>query len=197
MYINQPIKNYLKLLAGRQAVPGGGSAAALVAAAGTALYVMVAAYSEPTRKIQQAKRKLKKIQAAMEGIVDRDAVVFTKLQEAMKMPREVKQRTRLVQLGLRNAALAPLKLAGLCVAAMEAGAFLAEKGNKNLITDTGAAALFLESAFAGAALNVRINLKYLKQPGFVRSRIGQLQKLQRRMDTLKQRLARSVEQKVR
>lgn len=195
MYIRQPIDKYLKLLAGRQAVPGGGSAAALVAAAGTALYLMVAAYSEPTRQIQQAKRKLKKIQAAMEDIVDRDAAVFIKLQEAMKLPREVKQRTRLVQLGLRNAALVPLKLAGLCVAAMHAGAFLAEKGSKNLITDTGAAALFLESAFDAANLNCRINLKYIKQSGFVRCRLGQLKTLGRRMRTVTQRVMGKVHQK--
>jgi formiminotetrahydrofolate cyclodeaminase len=44
---------------------------------------------------------------------------------------------------------------------------LAGIGNKNLITDTAIAALFLESAFFAAKFNVYINLKYIKDLEFV------------------------------
>ena len=44
---------------------------------------------------------------------------------------------------------------------------LVDIGNKNLITDTGVSALLSAAAIDAAILNIRINLKFINDPGFV------------------------------
>jgi formiminotetrahydrofolate cyclodeaminase len=46
---------------------------------------------------------------------------------------------------------------------------LIKKGNVNLLSDVGVAAVLLESAFASAYFNIEINLKLLKDKGISRA----------------------------
>jgi formiminotetrahydrofolate cyclodeaminase len=53
---------------------------------------------------------------------------------------------------------------------------LLEKGNLNLVSDVGVAAVFLESAFTSACFNVQINLKGIGDKKLTRSIQNELKK---------------------
>jgi formiminotetrahydrofolate cyclodeaminase len=51
------------------------------------------------------------------------------------------------------------------------------KGNANVVSDAGVAVLMAEAALRGAALNVLINLKWIKDDAFVAEQRARLDKL--------------------
>jgi len=153
-YKKQSLSKYLEHLSARTPVPGGGSAAALNAALGSALVSMVVNFTLGNPKYARFERELKDALARSEklkgdflGLVDLDALAY-KSGDA------------------RKALDVPLMLARLCCEAAKLCPLLVKKGNVNLISDVAVAAIFLESAFAAACFNVEINLKLLKQDSF-------------------------------
>jgi formiminotetrahydrofolate cyclodeaminase len=62
---------------------------------------------------------------------------------------------------IRDALNVPFMVARLCFEAIKLCPPLINKGNVNLVSDVGVAAIFLEAAFVSAVFNVDINLKSL------------------------------------
>jgi formiminotetrahydrofolate cyclodeaminase len=154
MYKNSSLKKYLDDLAAGLPVPGGGSAAALVASLGVALISMVIRFTLGRPKYAKYQTELKRMLAASERtrkrlleLVDLDIEAFEskKIEKAIEVPQEV---------------------ARLCWEAMKICPALVNKGNINLISDVAVACALLESGFSSALFNVEINLKCLKvSPG--------------------------------
>ena len=71
---------------------------------------------------------------------------------------------------------------------------MAKYGNKNLITDTAIAAIFLEGAFFSAKFNVYINLKYIKDIDFVGEVHKVLAPLEESMPVLKEEILEMCEE---
>lgn len=147
MYIDKPVKDYIKCLGSRQPAPGGGSAAALTACLGVSLLSKVVNYTlgKPEHARDQARmRKLKVLCAKLDRqlikLVDEDAIAYS-------------QKNKKRSLGV------PLEVCGFCFSAMQAVPDLAGKSNKNLASDLLAAAQLLEAAFSSAYVFVGINLK--------------------------------------
>ena len=61
----------------------------------------------------------------------------------------------------------PLETAQAARRALDLAATAAEYGNPNLVSDAGVAAALAEAALQSAALNVRINLAYMRDRDFV------------------------------
>ncbi|MBN2097193.1 MAG: cyclodeaminase/cyclohydrolase family protein [Candidatus Omnitrophica bacterium] len=189
MYKNA-LKKYLDDLASKLPAPGGGSAAALTAATGTALLSMVANFTLGKEKYKAVQGEIKEILFSAESLreklmqlVDQDIVAYKKLSSAYKLPKEStedkKKRSLAIEQGLKEALGTPLEICKCCHKAVKLCPALAKKGNSNLISDVGVASLLLQSAFESALLNVDINLKYIKQQEFiveVREIIGPMQK---------------------
>ena len=176
MYIRKTIGRYLKDLASKSAVPGGGSSAALGASLGAGLNTMVAHYSidkAACKKDQLGlKRLLQKSEVICMGLqllIDRDIVVYSKLDTVWHLPKGSKQRTLLLQKYLKDAAIVPLEICRLCEKAMDVTWGITKIGNLNLITDAGCGAHLIAGAFESAAINVKINLKYLKNKTFIKA----------------------------
>jgi len=149
MYKDESLKKYLDELAAKLPAPGGGSASALNAALGAALISMVVnftlgkpKYAQYEKELKKTLEKSEKLRSEFLGLVDLDV-------EAYKSKN------------IRDALNIPFMLARLCFEAMQLCPELIKKGNINLISDVAVAAVFLESAFAGAVFNVEINLKTL------------------------------------
>jgi len=155
---HQTLAMYLDRLASREPVPGGGSAAALVAATGVALICMVARYSQkrPQSKSVEAQicrilRKADNIRKRLLLLVDIDAQAYLKVVTARKSNGRDKKKA------LKDAQKVPLEVCRLSYAALQLMPFLAEKGNPHLLSDVECAAEMLSAGFHAAIANVKAN----------------------------------------
>lgn len=163
------IKDFLAKTAGSDPVPGGGSIAALC---GT----LAAALAEMVTGLTIGRKKYADVQAEMEAIaprmadarakfldyIDKDAQAYDAVFAAFKMPKDTDEqretRADAIEATTLYAATVPLAVANLAVEIMPDIAEIAEKGNKNAITDACVAMMTARTAALGAILNVRINI---------------------------------------
>lgn len=172
-YSEKKINEYLKELASKNPVPGGGSASALVGATGAALISKVANFTI-------GKEKYKAVEEEAKGILERaedlrkdflklcsdDAKAYKKLSEAFRFPKGEARDTKL-QGALKEAMGVPLAICEASCEAMGLCAPLVEKGNKNLASDVDCAAGMLKCAYQAALLNVEVNLNSIKDEKFI------------------------------
>jgi formiminotetrahydrofolate cyclodeaminase len=176
-YLEEPLKHYTDMLASGAPAPGGGSAAALVGALGAALNSMVANFTVGREKfaaveadVQRLLARSEELRAALERLTQTDTEAYSQVSAAQKMPRDTGEqkaaRTAAVQAALKAAAEVPREAVRAAWGVLEVAAELVEKGNPNLITDVGVAAKFGVGALECAALNVEINLAYIKDDAY-------------------------------
>ncbi len=187
-YLEQPLKHYTDMLASSAPAPGGGSAAALVGALGAALNSMVANFTVGREKFAAVEADVKRLlsksedlRAALERLTQADTEAYGAVAAAQKMPRETDEqkmaRTAAVQAALKAAAEVPREAAKAALNVIAVAAELVDIGNPNLITDVGVAAKFGIAALECAALNVEINLAYIKDDAYnseVRAQLAQM-----------------------
>lgn len=149
--INHNVADYLKVLAERKPVPGGGSATALTAALGASLICMVSKYSlgrDHTKtienKINRVLQKAEVLQGRLTELIDLDAQAYLEVVESRKGTKAQKQKA------LRNAAKVPREICQLCYKAMDLASVLVNHGNPNLLADVEIAVELLTSAFNGS-----------------------------------------------
>jgi formiminotetrahydrofolate cyclodeaminase len=174
----EALKKYLDDLASRRPVPGGGSAAALVAATGISLISMVANFTIGKDKYKNFAVQAKEISSSscalrqrLLNLVDTDVIAYEKLSRAYKMPKknseDKKKRAEAIQEGLKQALTPPVDICKCCHEGIKLCLPLAQKGNVNLITDVGIASVMLQCAFQSAMYNVEINLKSIQDERFI------------------------------
>jgi len=173
MLIDKKVSNFLDELASNSPTPGGGSVAALAGALGAALISMVGNLTVGKKKYEDVEEDIKKIIGSSEKLryelsqlIEEDVKVFNNFMATYKMPRETedekKMRTEKIQEALIEAAKIPLRVAYKCLDIMILSQEAAEKGNINVISDAGVAVLMAEAALESAILNVKINLRKIK-----------------------------------
>lgn len=165
---------YLDDLASKKPAPGGGSAAALIGATGAALLSKVANFTV-------GKEKYKSVEKEMRGILERsealrgkfnklcaeDVDAYKKLSDAFKLPKDDGARKEKVQNALKEASHVPLEVCKTAHEGMKLCLFVSQKGNINLITDTGIASLMFKCTFHSGLLNVEINLNGITDKEFI------------------------------
>lgn len=187
-YLEEPLKHYSDALASGSPTPGGGSAAALVGTLGAALNSMVANFTVGREQFAAVEAELKellaeseRLRAELERLTQADTEAYGQVAAAQKLPRDTEDqktaRTAAIQAALRAAAEVPLAAVRACHRTLQLAADLVDKGNPNLITDVGVAARFAQAAMECAALNVEINLAYIKDQAYVDSCVEGLKPL--------------------
>ncbi len=139
-------------------VPGGGSAAALVASLGVSLISMAANFSLGKNSSQKVDQRIKKILKTSERIrkrlltlVDLDAEAYLRVVKSKKSPQQLKK------MALLSAQAVPWEVGQLCFQAILLTPYLVKSGNKNLLSDLRIAVEFLWAAFQSSMINVQIN----------------------------------------
>jgi formiminotetrahydrofolate cyclodeaminase len=175
----KPVKVFLDELASSTPTPGGGSVAALSGAIGAALISMVSnltvgkeKYAGVQGEITALLNKSETLRKELTELVEEDIRVYTELSETMKMPRDTEEqkfrRAKAMDKALKAATDVPMRVAEGCVAVMELCRPAAEKGNTNAVSDVGVGMLMAEAGLRSAALNVLINLGWIKDETFVK-----------------------------
>ena len=162
-------RDFIEALASSAPTPGGGGAAALAGAVGTALGNMVGAltvgkkrYADVEAEIVALRGKCDALQRELLDQVSADAEGFAPLAKAYGIPRDDPNRERLLEEATLNACAAPMRIMELCCEALEAVAVFAAKGSRLAVSDAGCGAACLKAALQSAALNVFINTKTLR-----------------------------------
>jgi len=173
MLIDKKVSNFLDELASNSPTPGGGSVAALAGALGAALISMVGNLTVGKKKYEDVEKDIKKIISSSEKLryelsqlIEEDVKVFNNFMATYKMPKETedekKVRAEKIQESLIKAAKVPLRVAYKCLDILSLSKEVAEKGNINVVSDAGVAVLMAEAALESAILNVKINLKMIR-----------------------------------
>jgi len=162
-------RKFVEVLASNAPAPGGGGAAALVGAIGTALGNMVGSltvgkkkYADVEEEIIALKAKCDQLQKDLLDQVEADEINFVPLAKAYGIPKDDPNRDQIMEEATIIACGAPVKIMDLCGEAMEAIAVFAAKGSRLAVSDAGCAAVCVKAAMQAASLNVFINTKTLK-----------------------------------
>ncbi len=162
-------RKFVEVLASDAPAPGGGGAAALVGAIGTALGNMVGSltvgkkkYAAVEEEIIALKAKCDALQTELLNQVEADEVNFLPLAKAYGIPKDDPNRDKIMEEATIIACSTPLKIMELCCQAIDCIAGFAEKGSRLAVSDAGCGAVCCKAALQAAALNVFINTKTLK-----------------------------------
>ena len=162
-------RKFVEVLASDAPAPGGGGAAALVGAIGTALGNMVGSltvgkkkYADVQEEIIALKAKCDALQTELLNQVEMDEINFLPLAKAYGIPKDDPNRDAVMEEATLIACSTPMKIMELCCEAIEYIAVFAAKGSRLAVSDAGCGAVICKAALQAASLNVFINTKTLK-----------------------------------
>jgi len=153
--------------------PGGGSVSALAGALGAALGGMVAnlsigkgEYDDRYEELCELAEAAQELKDALVRGVDLDTQAFDSVIQGLRMPKdtpeEKKAREAAIQEGYKAATLVPLSTVEQCRDALRICLQMVRMAPEEMMSDVGTGALMARAGLIGAAYNVRINLKSIK-----------------------------------
>ncbi|MFZ7132752.1 MAG: cyclodeaminase/cyclohydrolase family protein [Eubacteriales bacterium] len=165
-------------LASKNAVPGGGGAAALTGAIGTALASMVVnltlgkkKYAEFEDANKEIIKKAEIVQKELLEMVDKDAENFLPLSKAYGLPKNTEEEKKIkdetLEKCLIQACGVPVEIVEKCYEAIVLHQELVDKGSKLAISDVGVGVQCLRAALISGWLNVLININSIKDQEYV------------------------------
>jgi formiminotetrahydrofolate cyclodeaminase len=173
------IKEFLEKTASADPVPGGGSIAALSAAAAASLVEMVAnltlkkkkGYGEVEEEMKAISKQASRYRDKLIQDMDNDSDAYKQVIASFRLPmhteEQIKCRNEAIEDALKHAALVPLSVAKHASNLIDLAGETVTKGYKNAVTDGMVAAVTAKSAALSALYNVKINLNSIKDRSFV------------------------------
>lgn len=162
------IAAFLDQLAARVPAPGGGATAALHAAQAAALLAMVARYSDGAQYdaalMGRVVTEADALRSEALGLAEADAAAFGAVAAAYQLPRSASERPAMIASALAGAARPPADVVRLALLLAALAEDLRPAGNRNVITDVGAAAEAARAAAVTARLNIEVNLRGITDP---------------------------------
>ncbi|HWP01475.1 MAG TPA: cyclodeaminase/cyclohydrolase family protein [Methylococcus sp.] len=188
MIQDQSLQQFLDDLASKSATPGGGSVAAIMGAMGAALVSMVAnltvgkkSYEMVEPEMRAALARAEELRAKATDLIRADIEAFDRVMAAYALSRDTEEqkaaRGAAIQEALKAATEVPLICAALCTEIIALSQAVAEKGNRNVVSDAGVAVMAAYAALKSAALNVYVNAKSLKDESFAQDRLDRVEQL--------------------
>ena len=166
---NLSCSDFAAILAAKESVPGGGGAAALVGALGTALCSMVGNFTTGKKTYAAVEDDVQRMLAGAEAVrlrlidlVADDAEAFFPLSQAYGIPKDDPSRAATLEAATKNACKAPYEMMVEIAKSIELLEEMGTKGSKMLISDVGCGALFARAALEAASMNVFVNTKSFK-----------------------------------
>jgi len=163
-------RKFVEVLASSAPAPGGGGAAALVGAVGTALGNMVGSltvgkkkYADVEEEMRSLKARCDKLQLELLDLVKKDADCFEPLAKAYSLPKETDEqkayKAKIMEEATVVACSVPMEIMEKCCEAIEIIKVFADKGSRLAVSDAGCGAACCKAALQSASLNVFINTK--------------------------------------
>jgi glutamate formiminotransferase / formiminotetrahydrofolate cyclodeaminase len=174
---DMPLEAFVWETSSESPAPGGGSISAAMGAMGAALGTMVANLSSHKRgwddrweEFAGWAEKGAQMQKRLLELVDEDTEAFNAIMKAFEMPKgsdeEKAARSTAVEEATKKAAMVPLTVMKEASKTFELLGEMVRKGNPNSVTDAAVGVLATRACIRGAYLNVRVNVKGLKDRAF-------------------------------
>lgn len=168
-FSDMQIPAFGEVLASKSPAPGGGGASALAASMGAALGSMVANLTVGKKKYADYEPELKELLAELEdmrdkacALIDEDAAAFEPLAAAYAIPKDAPGREEEMEKCLRRAAQPPMEMLRLACRGIQIHERLEQTGSIMAISDVGTGVAMFRAAMHGAAMNVRVNTRLMK-----------------------------------
>lgn len=173
LMLEKKATEFLEDLSSAAPFPGGGGAAALTGALAASLGLMVAnltvgkkKYAAVEAEMQNAIQVLISLRDELVRLTDEDAVGFEPLAKAYRLPKDTPEqrlhKEAVMEKALYDACVVPIKIMEKTLEVMNYLIFLGEKGSVMAVSDAGGAIVLAQAALEGAALNIFINTKSMK-----------------------------------
>ncbi len=186
--VDLTLRDFADELSRDSPAPGGGSVAALAGSLGASLASMVANLTYGKKKYKDAWEDMLKVGLKAQelkdnflDLIDKDTEAFDAFMAAFRLPKKTEEEKRLreieIEKATKNAIEVPLSTLRLTPEIINLSDILAEKGNKNAISDAGVAALSAYTAAYGAYLNVLINLSGLNDEEYKKKTMEEAEEL--------------------
>lgn len=163
------LDQFTQALASKTSVPGGGGAAAAVAAIGVALGDMVGEFTLGKKKYAAVEDDIKSLMDQAQTLrgqllecIEEDAAAFEPLSKAYGISKEDPDRDKIMENCLRQAAQPPFHILELACKSLDIVEQFADKGSVIVLSDAACGAALLRGALLSAAANVKINTKSMK-----------------------------------
>lgn len=169
MLRDKSVSEFTQLIASTAPAPGGGGACAAVAAVAAALGDMVGEltvgkkkYADVEDEIRALMEKAQALRVRLLELIDEDDENFTPLSKAYGIPKGTPGRDEEMERCLKLAASAPLEIFRICCDVIDMQDEFAHKGSKLMVSDAATGVAFARGALMGAAANVKVNTKLMK-----------------------------------
>ncbi len=170
------LDTYLERLASSEAVPGGGSAAAVTGAIAAALVAMVGRIL--TTPIEGFVSRADNLRSELNEARRRDEDAYAAVVAAQALPKrdagEIAVRRRALEAALGRAAEAPLQGAALAIEVLKLADRLLDVPMGAIASDVGCAAELASAALAACAYNVRVNHRYMRDEATIHDQAAAL-----------------------
>jgi len=194
-------------LASRKPTPSGGSAAAVMGAMGAALVSMVCnltigmtQYRAVEEELKFVLTKAEELRRDLTKMIEEDVQAFEAVMRAYGMPRLTKGKTatraEVIQTALKTATLVPMRCCRECHEVIILGRVVAEKGNRNVVSDAGVAAAAGYAALRSSALNVFSNARLITDRIFAEEQLVELDQLLSQATTATETSYQVVKEKI-
>ena len=182
-------------LAAKTPAPGGGSAAAAAGALAASVVCMVSRLTEGKPGYEAVHARMGQIAARAEELrlqllsdVQKDAESYDGYRAALRLPKDTEEqkahRLGTMQEALKDACNVPLDIAKASLEALRMARELVESGLAKAASDSMAAALIARAAALGAAGNIRMNLRDIRDAQFVAKMESDCEAMEHQADEL-------------
>ncbi len=170
------IREFAKLAASKEPVPGGGGVSAAVGALASSLGEMVinltigkAKYLIYTDELSDIRKELENIRNGLLDCINGDAEAFRPLAEVYALPKDSEGYEEKMEECLRRAANSPLLILKYCTRIIELDERLAVIGSKLSVSDAATSVMLAHGAMYGAHVNVLVNTRLMKNREYARN----------------------------
>jgi formiminotetrahydrofolate cyclodeaminase len=155
-------------------------------------------YEDVWDDMSQASKEISGSRIRLLELVDEDTNAFNDVMKAFRMPKETDEekaeRSKAIQIGYKKAIETPLETAQVCLRVLEAALPVAEKGNKNSISDAGVGADMAASGLEGALINIRVNPGSIKDEDYVKEMEARIAEMTLKKEELLAKVKRTVDE---
>jgi len=183
------LDKYLDVLAARNPVPGGGSAAALVGSIGMALISMAAKYilkKDKAYKIAEIVEFSEIYRRRLRKLMEEDEAAY------LCLWKNLKKRSGNTARSYKNAIEVPLEVCAIAREGITWCEYLCCHCKTSIVCDVAEAAILLEAAFLSAAINATINLCGVKDKNYTRKVRNRILKQKSAVAKMKTKLLKKI-----